>query len=127
MSHDAAVCLEIVKVSNYNDLLSWHGQILVDQAILALYKRIRTHVGDVADIGRWRDDALAVKLICSRQDALRVSHRLSLKLDGPYVCMLDGQRCTLHLRIGIGVADYQPSDDGEKFLGKADLLFQSIA
>jgi GGDEF domain-containing protein len=126
MSHDAAVCLEIVKVSNYRDLLSWHGQQLVDEAILALYKRIRAHLGDVADIGRWREDAFVVKLICSRQDALRVSHELSLNLDGRYICMLDGNRHTLHLRIGIGVADYRVSEDGDKFLAKADLLLQSL-
>jgi GGDEF domain-containing protein len=127
MSHDAAVCLEIVKISNYRNLLSGHSQQLVDEAVLALYKRVRTQVGDVADIGRWREDAFVIKLICSRQDALRVSHELSLKLDGPYVCMLDGHRHTLHLRIGIGVADFRASEDGEKFLAKADLLLQSLA
>jgi GGDEF domain-containing protein len=126
MSHDAAVCLEIVKVSNYRDLLSWHGQQLVDEAIVALYKRLRAHLGDAADIGRWREDAFVAKLICSRQDALRVSHELSLKLDGPYICMLNGNRHTLHLRIGIGVADYPVSEDGDKFLAKADLLLQSL-
>lgn len=115
-----------MKVSNYRDLLSWHGQELLDEAILALYKRMRAQLGDVADIGRWREDAFATKLICSRQDALRVSHEMSLNLDGPYICMLDGSRHTLHLRIGIGVADFRVSEDGDKFLAKADLLLQSL-
>jgi hypothetical protein len=35
--------------------------------------------------------------------------------------MLDGKRHTL---IGIGVADYRVSGDGDKFLAKADLLLQ---
>jgi GGDEF domain-containing protein len=124
---DGPVCLAIVKVSNFKDLRSRHGKLLAGEAILALYRRTREEFGPEVDIGRWRDEIFTVKLLCAKQDALKCSRDPARHVSGAYVCMEEGSRHTLQLKVNVGIADLQSCEEGDKFLARVDSLCESLA
>jgi GGDEF domain-containing protein len=123
---DVQVCLGIARIGNYRDLRSRHGTHLIGEALVALARRIREGLGENVDLGRWSEDTFMVKLLCAKQDALKLSKELGHRVAGAYVCMEEGRRYTLNLTINIGTIDFHASDDGDQFLAKAELLCGSL-
>ena len=123
---DVPVCLLIVKTGNFRDVRSRHGQHLAVEALSALCRRIREEFGEKVDIGRWSDDTFMVTLLSTKQDALKRTRDLSNRLSSPYICVEEGHRYTLHLKINIGIADLHASEDSDRFLAKADSFHQSM-
>ena len=82
--------------------------------------------GATVDIGRWNDDSFAVKLFASKEETVRMFRDLNRRISGAYVCMEDGARHTLNVKVHVGLTDYQRSEDGDEFLAKADQLSVSL-
>jgi len=120
------VCLVIVKIGNYRDLRSRHGQFLATEALAGFCGRIREEFGNAADIGRWNDNAFVVILASNKQDALKRTRDWGKRMAGAYVCVEDGHRHTLHLRATIGIVDFDASEDSSRFLAKAEGLCQTM-
>ncbi len=124
---DGPVCLLIVKVGNLRDLRSRHGKHLSEEALAALFRRVREDFGEKAEIGRWSDEAFMVTLLSTKQDSLKRTKDLAQRLAAPYICLEEGRRYTLHLKIHVGIADVHASDDSDRFLARAESLRESMA
>ena len=120
------VCLVILKTGNFRDLRSRHGQHLAGEAPAGLCRRLREEFGEQAGIGRWSDDTFMVTLLSTKQDALKRIRDLSHRVAAPYICVEEGQRHTLRLKIDIGIADLHAIENSDRFLAKADSLQQSM-
>lgn len=121
------VCLVILKIGNFRDIRSRHGQHLAAESLAELFRRLREEFGEKADIGRWSDDTFMAVLLSPKQDALKRTREMGYRMAGPYVCVEDGHHHSLHLKINIGIADLHSSEDSDHFLAKAESLQQSMS
>ncbi len=117
----AVLYLDLDAFKSINDTV---GHATADRLLVALARRLETHVRPSDTIARLGGDEFAILLddVADVSDAARVAERLICAVREPQT--VDGKRFCVTASIGIAVADRQVDDAGE-LLRNADIAMYS--
>ncbi len=112
-----------VWLQNLHPLGASYSQAIMDQALLAISKRLQNVVPPESVISRWRSDVICVT--APNVLAKRVAGEMLNSVGGKYICMEDGVAHTLHLHVVVTCAAVTVRQDADAFILKLDSLTAS--